>query len=242
MIAVLTLALGIGANTAIFSVVNGVLLKSLSFPDPERLVIVSETSKEVQAMTVAFPNYLDWRTQQTVFEDLAARMPAGGVLTGGGEPLRVIGRLVTASFFPTLGVKPHIGRFFNEHEDKPDAERVIVLSYGLWQGHFGGDPNVIGQSISYNSESWTVVGVMPANFDFYGQVNLNNDFFIPLGSIINRRYMQDRHSHPVRVIARMKPGVTIDQALSEMKSISAQLENQYPASNTGNSAEVVLVS
>jgi len=238
LVAVVTLALGIGANTAIFSVVNGVLLKSLPFPEAERLVTVSETSKEVPVMSVAIPNYLDWRAQQTVFEDLAARMPAGGVLTGSGEPLRVIGRLVTASFFPTLGVKPHIGRFFTEEEDTPDAERMIVLSYGLWQRHFGGDSNLIGKTITYNSESWTVTGVTPANFDFYGQVNLNNDFFIPLGSIANRPYMRDRHSHPARVIARMKPGVTVEQALREMKSITARLQSQYPASNTGNSVEV----
>jgi putative ABC transport system permease protein len=240
LIAVFTVAVGIGANTAIFSVVNGVLLKPLPFPDSERLVTVSETSKEVPVMSVAFPNYLDWRAQQTVFEDLAARMPAGGVLTGGSEPRRVIGRLVTASFFPTLGVQPHIGRFFVEEEDKPGAERLMVLSYGLWQRHFGGDPNVIGTNITYNSESWMVVGVTPANFDFYGQVNLNNDFFIPLGSIADRQYMQDRHSHHVRVIARMKPGVSVERAHQEMKSIAAQLENQYPASNTGNSVEVIL--
>ena len=238
-VAIVTIALGIGANTAIFSVVNGVLLKSLPFPQSERLVAVSETSKDVPVMSVAFPNYLDWRAQQTVFEDLAARMPAGGVITGGSEPLRVIGRLVSASFFTTLGVKPHIGRFFDEADDKPGAERTMVLSYGLWQGHFGGDSDLIGKAISYNSESWTVVGVTPANFDFYGQANLNNGFFIPLGSILTRPYMADRHSHIVEVLGRMKAGVTVEQAAQEMKSIAARLENQYPASNTGNSVEVI---
>jgi hypothetical protein len=119
LIAVVT-TLGIGANTAIFSVVNGAC--QAPFPDSERSSL-SETSKEVPVMSVAFPNYLDWQAQQTVFEDLAARMPAGGVITGGTEPLRVIGRLVTASFFSTLGVKPHIGRFFSDEEDRPGAER-----------------------------------------------------------------------------------------------------------------------
>ena len=140
LIAIITLGLGIGGNTAIFSVVNGVLLKSLPYPEPERLFALSETSKEVPVMSVAYPNYLDWRSQQTVFENMAARMPAGGVFTGGGEPERVIGRWVTASFFPTLGVQPQVGRFFNEDEDKPGAEPVIVLSHGLWQRRFGGDP------------------------------------------------------------------------------------------------------
>jgi hypothetical protein len=145
----------------------------------------------------------------------------------------VIGRWVTASFFPTLGVKPQIGRFFNEAEDRSGAERVIVLNHGLWQRHFGGDPNLIGQTISYNSESWTVIGVLPAGFDFYGQHNLNNDFFIPLGRLAGQEYMRDRHSHPVWVTARMKPGVTIEQARTEMTAMAAQLEKQYPVSNTG---------
>ncbi|MEK6323112.1 MAG: ABC transporter permease [Acidobacteriota bacterium] len=234
-VAVLALALGIGANTAIFSVVNGVLLKSLSFPEPERLVALYESSEREPAMAVAYPNYLDWRAQQTVFENLAARMPAGGVLTGEGEPERVIGRWVTASFFPTLGVRPQLGRFFDEDEDKLGAERVMVLSYGLWQRYYGGDPNLIGKTIFYNSEGWTVIGVMPKGFDFYGQTNLTNDFFIPLGHLTGQRYMGDRHSHPgLFVTGRMKPGVTLEQARAEMKTISEQLENQYPASNTGN--------
>jgi putative ABC transport system permease protein len=226
-VAILTLALGIGANTAIFSVVNGVLLKALPFPEPDRLVAISETSQEVQIMAVAYPNYLDWQAQNTVFENLAARMPAGGVITGEGEPLRVIGRMVTASFFPTLGVRPELGRFFNEDEDRLGAERVMVLSYGLWQRHFGGDPAVIGKTISFNSESWTVIGVLPRGFDFYGQNNLNNEFFIPLGHITGQRYMGERGSHPgLFVIGRMKPGVNLEQARAEMKTISRQLEEQ----------------
>jgi putative ABC transport system permease protein len=237
-VAVLTLAIGIGANTAIFSVVNGVLLKSLPFPEPERLVVLTETSKEVAVLSVAYPNYLDWQAQQTVFESMAARMPVGGVMTGDGEPERVIGRSVSASFFSTLGVQPQIGRFFNEDEDKPGAERLIVLSHALWQRRFGGSPEVIGKAVRYNSESWTVIGIMPANFDFYGQTNLNNDFFFPLGQLTSQEYMEDRFSHVVQVTARLKPGVTLEQARAEMKTIAAQLENQHPASNAGNSVEM----
>lgn len=233
-VAVLTLAMGIGANTAIFSVVNGVILKSLNFPNPERLVALSETSKEAPVMAVAYPNYLDWRAQQTVFENLAARMPAGGVLTGDGEPERVTGRFVTASFFPTLGIQPRLGRFFTEEEDRPTAERVMVLSYGLWQRRFGGDPLVIGRPLQFNSESWTVIGVMTAEFDFYGQSNPNNDFFIPLGRLADQEYMGDRHSHTVFVTARMKQGVEMKQARAEMSAIATRLSAQYPASNSGN--------
>src|SRR5581483_9469152 len=234
-VAIITLALGIGANTAIFSVVNGVLLKSLPYPAPERLVALNETSREVSVMAVAYPNYLDWRARQTVFENLAARAPAGSVLTGDGEPERIIGRAVTASFFPTLGVRPQLGRFFTEQEDRPGGERVIVLGHGLWQRRFGGDPKVVGRAIQYNSESWTVVGVAAAGFDFYGQTNLNNDFFIPLGHRAGLEYMRDRHSHVVWVIGRLKEGVTEERARAEMQAIAAGLEREYPASNTGNS-------
>ncbi|MEK6285158.1 MAG: ABC transporter permease [Acidobacteriota bacterium] len=235
-VAVLVLALGIGANTAIFSVVNGVLLKALPFPEPDRLVALSESSTKSPVMAVAYPNYLDWRARQGVFENLGARMPAGGVLTGDGEPERVIGRWVTASFFPTLGVRPQLGRFFDEVEDKAGAERVMVISYGLWQRRFGGDPDLIGKTIFYNSEGWTVIGVTPRGFDYYGQTNVNNDFFIPLGHLAGQPYMGDRHSHVVFVTGRMKPGVSIEQARTEMNTISAQLEEEHPASNTGNSA------
>jgi len=239
LIAVFTLALGIGANTAIFSVVNGVLLKSLPFPESDRLLAVSETSKDVPVMSVAYPNYLDWRARQSVFEDLAARFPTGGVLTGGGEPERVFGNWVTASFFPTLGIKPHLGRFFNEEEDKPGAEALIVLGYGLWQRRFGGDQSLIGKTIFYNGEGWTVVGVMPADFDFYGRNNLANDLFIPLGRrLADWDFMRDRHSHSVWVTGRLKPGITIEQARAQMKSIAAQLEKEYPASNASNSVDL----
>jgi putative ABC transport system permease protein len=237
-VAVLALALGIGANTAIFSVVNGVLLKSLPFPEPDRLVALNESSTKTPVMAVAFPNYLDWRARQGVFENLGARMPAGGVLTGDGEPERVIGRLVTASFFPTLGVPPQVGRFFDEAEDKPGAERVMVVSYRLWQRRFGGDPDLIGKTILFNSEGWTVIGVTPKGFDYYGQTNVNNDFFIPIGRLAAQPYMADRRSHIVFVTGRLKPGVTLDQARAEMNTISAQLEEEHPASNTGSVASL----
>jgi putative ABC transport system permease protein len=237
-VAVITIALGIGATTAIFSVVNGVLLKSLPYPEAQRLVVINETSKESPTMAVAYQNYLDWRAQQTVFEDLAARMPAGGIITGDGEPERVIGRYVTASFFPTLGIQPHIGRFFTEEEDRPGAQRVMVLSYALWQRRYGADASALGKAIQYSGDSWTIVGVMPANFDFYGQTNLNNDIFIPLGRSASERFMQNRNTHTTSVLARLKPGVTREQAESELKAIAGQLAEQYPASNAGNSIRI----
>src|SRR5215208_4826468 len=157
-VAVVTLALGIGANAAIFSVVNGVLLKSLPFPEPERLVALNGTTESGRATAVSFPDYLDWRAGQSVFAEMAARMPAGGVLTGDGEPERVTGRFVTAGFFRTLGVRPAAGRFFTEEEDRPGGERMMVLSHDLWQRRYGGDPEVAGRAVRYNGVSWTVAG------------------------------------------------------------------------------------
>ena len=206
-VAVLTLGLGIGAATTIFSVVNEVLLKSLPYPNPERLVVVSESSKQAAAMPVSYPDFLDWQSQQTVFEDLAARIPVSYVLTGAGEPERVAGRRVTASFFRTLGVQPALGRSFTDAEDAPGGERVVILSHELWQRRFDADTNLIGRRIQLNSESWTVIGVLPANFDFYGQQNGNNELFVPIGNLALQEYMQNRASHPgIWVIGRLKAG------------------------------------
>jgi putative ABC transport system permease protein len=233
LIAVATLALGIGANTAIFSVVNAVLLKPLPYPNADRLVAVAENSLESPDISVAYPDYLDWREQNTVFEEMSARMPTGGVINGGNEPERVIGRLVTPSFFATLGVQPMLGRAFSEAENKPGTPPVMVISHGLWQRQLGGASDVVGKSVNYNGDPWTVIGVMPAWFDFYGRTNINNDIFVPLGYLNNLEFMQDRNSHTVRVTARLKPGVSIEQARSELNALSARMATLYPESNTG---------
>ncbi len=233
LIAIVTLALGIGANTTIFSVVNAVLLRPLPYPNAERLVAVSENSLQDPDISVAYPDYLDWRAQQSVFEEMAARMPMGGIITGANEPERVIGRLVSPSFFATLGVQPMLGRAFTEAENSPGAPPVMVISHGLWQRQFGGAADAVGKSIIYNGEPWTVIGVMPPWFDFYGRTSIYNDVFKPLGRMSNLDFLQDRNSHTVRVTARLKPGVSIEQARAELSAISARLATQYPASNTG---------
>lgn len=230
-VALITLILGIGATTAIFSVVNAVLLNPLPYPNADRLVALSENSLEAADIDVAYPDYLDWRAQQSVFDDMSARMPAGGVITG-DNPERVIGRLVTASFFATLGVQPALGRSFTEAEDRPGGPRVMVLSYELCQRRFGAG-NPIGSSINYNGEPWTVVGVMPAGFDFYGRANINNDFLMPLGRLTDQDFMKDRNSHVVRVTARLKPGVSLRQAQAQLSGLAGRIARQNPASNTG---------
>lgn len=232
-VAVVTLALGIGANTAIFSVVNAVLLRPLPYPNPDRLVALSARSTDRPDISISYPDYLDWRAQQSVFDDMAARLPTGGIITGANEPERVIGRMVTPSFFSTLGVQPLLGRAFTEAENTPGAAPVMVISYGLWQRQFGGGSDAIGKQLTYNGEAWTVIGVLPAGFDFYGRVNINNDVFTPLGLISNQEFMRDRSAHAFLVTARLKPDVSIERARAELNAIAARLSSQYPSTNTG---------
>ena len=239
ILAILTIALGIGANTSIFTAVNGVLLKAFSFPETERLVVVTGVSKSLSDLGVSYPDYLDWCAEQRVFVDLSARFPAGGIIAGIGEPERVFGRYVTASFFSTLQIQPQIGRFFGEDEDKVGAAHVLVMSDGLWRRRFNGDPAVIGRAINFNGASWTVIGVLPANFDFYGRTNGNNDLFLPMiGTFGKESFVNDRSSHPCQVIARLRPGVSEREAATAMNTIAARLAAQYPATNTGMTVEV----
>ncbi|HEV2806370.1 MAG TPA: ABC transporter permease [Chthoniobacterales bacterium] len=234
--AVIALALGIGANTAIFTVVRGVLVKSLPFPEADRLVAIGEVSPAGALTAIPYQNYLDWRAEQHVFTDLAARLPAGGILTGEGEPERVFGRFVTASFFPTLQMAPQLGRVFNESEDKAGGERVIVISDALWRRHFGSDPAVVGKTIQYNGGSWTLIGVMPADFDFYGRTNDNNDFFIPLGQL-EQKDSRGR-GYPVRLTGRLKPGVSEREARAEMQTLAKRSALEHPQTDSGNPIEV----
>ncbi|HKC88860.1 MAG TPA: ABC transporter permease, partial [Blastocatellia bacterium] len=239
IVAVLTLALGIGANTAIFSVMNGVLLRSLPFPEAERLLVLCEASKTTPVMSVSYLNLRDWQQQQTVFENITAYITDSMVLTDAGEPERVIGRFVTANFFATLGEQPALGRAFMEDEDRLGAERVVILSHKVWQRHFNGDPHLIGQTIQLNGASHTVVGVMSTDFDFYGRRNLNNDLFLPMGQKAGLDYMRDRGAHPgINAIGRLKPGVTIERARAEMKALASRLAEEYPKENADHTIEL----
>jgi predicted permease len=234
--AILALALGIGANTAIFTVVRGVLVKSLPFPEAERLVALGEVSPAGPLTAIPYQNYLDWRAEQHVFTEMSARLPAGGILTGEGEPERVFGRFVTASFFPTLQISPQLGRVFGESEDKLGGDRVIVISDALWRRHFGGDPGVVGKTIQYNGGSWTLIGVLPGDFDFYGRTNDNNDFFIPLGQL-EQKDSRGR-GYPVRITARLKPGVSASDARAEMQTLAKRSALQHPQTDSGNPIDV----
>ncbi|HZB44621.1 MAG TPA: ABC transporter permease, partial [Pyrinomonadaceae bacterium] len=219
LVAVMTLALGIGANTAVFSVVNAVLLRPLPYKDPERLVRLSEYSEKIPEISVSYPNFLDWREQQTSFELMAAMQPGSYNLSGEGEPERLAGGHVSPEFFKVLGVEPALGRSFTEEENRPGVGRVAVISHSLWQRRFGSDPGILGRALTLNGEPYTVVGVTRRGF-VYGAPT---DVYVPLGSLVDRQMlMRDNHSG-IYVLARMKPGVTAEGALREMQTIAARL-------------------
>ena len=235
LIAVLALTLGIGANTAIFSVVNAVLLKPLPYPHPERLVRVYEKSQQFEQMSVSYPNFRDWQQQNQSFEQLAAFRYQGFNITGTQGPERVQGRMISSSFFSVLGVQPAWGRDIAPDEDRLGGQPVTILSYAFWQRRFGGDPEMVGKPIIINGKSHTIIGILPASFRFYSP----SDLFVALGSQDDPLF-QTRDVHPgLRAIGRLKPNVTFEQARGEMENIALGLEKQYPASNTGYSVTMV---
>jgi putative ABC transport system permease protein len=243
LIAVITLALGIGANTAIFSVVNGVLLRALPYYEPERLVMVWADRPILQAQVgvedfpVAVADFIDWRNQNQVFEQMAAMQPPRISLTGGGEPESVVGLRASASLFPLLGARFAVGRAFLLEEDRAGADRVVVISHGLWQRRYGADPKLIGQKITLNDEAYTVVGVTAPDFQFprrdeypYGIVKTKVDLYLPIA--FTPEQMNNRRNNALVVIARLKPGVSLGQASAEMNAIARRLTEQYPQTNT----------
>jgi len=229
VIVVVVLALGVGANTAIFSVVNAVLLRPLPYADPDRLVRLSEDSPQVPQMSISYPNFLDWREQNKVFTGIAAMQFRSLNLTGADEPERLAGRAVSAEFFDVLGVKPAAGRSFLPEEDRPGASRVCILSHGLWQRRFGSDPSPVGKQLRLGGESYTVIGVLPASYRF----GTPTDIFVPIG--LRAGEMMERGSHPgIYAVARLKPGVSVERARTELVSLAERISTQYGMK--GNSA------
>ncbi|HEY7183291.1 MAG TPA: ABC transporter permease [Blastocatellia bacterium] len=229
LIAVVTLALGIGANTAIFSVINAVLLRALPYPEPERLVRFCEINpgRGWLDFAVSAPNFAAWRKQQSVCERLAAYQFNTLNFTGGGEPERASALRVTADFFSVLGVGPAQGRNFLPEEEQAGSNHVAILSDGLWRRRFGADPNLIGRQIQLSGESYTVVGVTPPDFRF----TQGTELWTPLTLL--PRGANGSYGHNLSVIGRLKPGVGLAQAQASMETIARQLEQQYPESNAG---------
>jgi putative ABC transport system permease protein len=228
-IAVITLALGIGANASIFSVVNAVLLRPLPFKEPERLIMIRETKlPQFPEFSVSPGNFLDWKRRNTVFERLVAISGLTFNLIGTGDPEQLSGMRVTEGFLVMLGAKPELGRDFLPEEDQPGRNNVVILSHGLWQRRFVGDPKIINQTITLSGRIYTVIGVMPATFSFGGR---ETALWTPMGFTSDDA--QNHGGHFLSAIGQLKPGATLEQARSEMSAIAGQLAQEYPDANAG---------
>jgi putative ABC transport system permease protein len=234
VVAVFTLALGIGANSAIFSVVNGVLLRPMSLEAPERLIKIWEALPAGGQGTASAPNLKDWREQNTVFNGIAAYQFSSLNLRGQESPERLSGATVSPNFFDVVGVRPQLGRAFQTGEDEAGRNRVALLSHRLWQRAFGGDPGVVGKEIPLNGENYTVIGVMPPDFRFPSRLT---EIWVPL--VIPPDLVDSRDNHWIFTLARLKPDVGFEQAREQMMTIAKRLEQQYPAAQAGRSVFLI---
>jgi len=233
IVAILTIGLAIGATSAIFSVVNGVLLRPLPYPDPDALVRVHEVVPQYGRFSVAPGTFLDWRAQADSFSELAAYASTSVTLVSESGPERIPGASVSHGLFEALGARPALGRSFASDEDLPGAPGVVVLSHGAWQSRFGSDPGVVGRSLVLSERPHTVIGVMPEGFYFPTRTA---ELWTPLAI---DPAQASRGAHFLGVVARLAPGVAPAQADAAMKTIAARLAQQYPDTNAGESAEVV---
>ena len=227
-LSVLTLAAGIGVNTAMFSVVHAVLLKPLPYAEPDRIVWMTESGPEVTNRWVSYPNFLDWRSRSQTFEAMSTFRGWSVNLTGTDHAESINSRMVTAGYFRAMGATPQLGRDFTEADDQPGAAPVTIISHSFWQQRFGGDPNVVGKSVTLDDRGYTIIGVMPENFVHQGPP--------PLWLLIGPMNWQT-HTRDVRiagsVIARLKPGVTIEQARADINGVAQQLFRENPVANAG---------
>jgi putative ABC transport system permease protein len=233
-IAVLTLALAIGANSAIFSIVNAVLLRPLPYPHSEELVRVFGVQPQFPTAPSSPANFLEWRTENQVFTHIASWVGQGFNLTGTDKPERVIGARVSSDLFQLLGVQPALGRDFTADEDRDGGDRVVILSYEFWQRRFGGDPNVIHQAITLSDQTCTIVGVMPRGFAF---PTTRAQIWTPIAFNPAERALRDTNF--IDVVARLKPGVSIQQAQANMTAVAQRQTERYPQTNTGVGVKVV---
>lgn len=231
-IAILTLALGIGANSAIFSVVNAVLLRPLMYRDSENLIRLYEGLPQGGTGSVSAPNLKDWREQNTVFAEIAAYQYGNFNLSMQDQPERIVGANVSSEFFDVLGTPAQLGRTFQKGEDQPGSNRVVVLSDALWRRNFAGDPNLVGKNISLGGENFSVIGIMPAQFKFFA-----SQMWVPL--VFTEKQLASRGSHAFNALGRLKPERTLSQASEEMMTIARRLEQQYPDQQKNRTVKLV---
>jgi predicted permease len=238
LVAILTLALGIGANTAIFSVVNGVLLNPLPFPHPEQLVSLSESKPNFATGSISYLNFRDWQRSNHTFSAMAISRPISFSLTGAGEAEQLKAELLSSDYFSLLGVKPVIGRMFAPGEDEVGAAPIVLISAGLWKRKFGSSPEVIGRSITLDGRSFTIAGVIPADFDLMTRSFRNSEIYVPIGQWKNNFLLNRGAGLGIHGIGRLKPGVSIEQARADMDEVTRNLIAAYPDTDKGIGAAV----
>src|SRR5690242_4041822 len=224
-VAILTLALGIGANTALFSVVNGVLLSPLAYPQSGQLVAIYGKTPGFDQAPIAYPNFLDWQRDTQTFSSMAIYRNHDYNFVGTGEAERLTGYMVSADFFSTLGVTPVLGRNFLSEDDRVGAAPAVILGGGFWQRKFGSSLDILGKSIILNGTSYTIVGVIPAGFTFYGH---DRDVYTPIGQWNDPSFRDRRIEMSAHAVGRLKPGVTLAQAKADMDGIAQNLAAAYP--------------
>jgi predicted permease len=229
-IAILTLALGIGANSALFSVVNGVVLNPLPYPEPDKLISVFANTSNFGHSSITYLNFLDWQKNNRSFSELAARRGESPVLTGVGEGEQLRGVMISSNFFAVMGVEPIAGRTFSPEEDKVGAARVAIIGAGLWARKFGSAPDMIGKPITLTGKSYVVVGIMPASFSLYEHPS---DVYIPIGQWDDPTFRDRKVSFGTHAYGRLKPGVTIQQAQADMDVVAKNLATAYPEADKG---------
>src|ERR1051325_4830142 len=235
LIVIVALALGIGANSAIFSVVNAVLLRPLPYDQAESLVFLNEKSPVLDEMSISYPNFSDWRAQNQSFEKMGVYNRGSYNLTGMGEAERIITAQMSADLFSVLRVNALYGRVFTNDEDKPGGTPVVVLSYPLWQRRFGGQTSILNQAITLNGKSYTVIGIMPQTYAYPSRVEM----WVPVGQLSDQASWQMRGNHLGRYgDARLKPGFTSRRAQAVADNISASLAKHYPDPNTATSVRM----
>ena len=227
-VAIVTLAVGIGANTALFSVVNGVLLNPLPYPQSSRLVAISEKNAGMDTAPISYLNFFDWEQATQTFSSMAIYRHEDWNLTGNGQPERVNGFMVSSQFFPTLGVHPALGRDLRRDDDHLGAAPVALLSDGFWHRRFGGRPEVVGQTVALSGTDYTVIGILPPGFAFYG---VDRDVYTPIGQWNDPSFRDRRVDESAHAVGRLKPGVTLAQARADMDSIAQHLAAAFPESD-----------